>query len=86
MTSEDIEKTVQAICKKAGNTVAKLSDPAAFSHLVYEQARFHLSHLVGKEAIHKNMRWHEEVCLDKALNLLDKEINEAVAEVERRHA
>jgi hypothetical protein len=86
MTSEDIEKAIQAICKKAGNTVGKLAEPAAFSHLVYEQARFHLSHIVGKEAIHMNMRWHEEMFLEKALNLLDKEIEKAVAEAERRHA
>lgn len=86
MTSEDIERAIHAICKKAGNTVAKLSDPAAFSHLAYEQARFHLSHIVGKDALHSNQRWREEYCLDKALNLLDKEIKEAVAEAERRHA
>lgn len=86
MTSEDIEKAIVAICKKAGNTVAKLSDPAAFSHLAYEQARFHLSQLVGKEAIHMNMHWHKDDCLETALNLLDKEIEKSVAEVERRHA
>lgn len=86
MTSEDLEKAITAICKKAGHTVGHLSDPGAFSHLVYEQARFHLSHLVGKDAVHGVTAFHDPALYELALNQLDREIKKAVAEAERRHA
>jgi hypothetical protein len=84
MTNEEIEKAVSAICKKAGILVGQLAEPASFQHLAYEAARFHLSHLVGKEALHGNGQWHSPHCYEKALNMLDAEIKKALEEVTRR--
>ena len=83
MKSEEIEKAVSAICKKAGLLVGQLADPASFQHLVYESARFHISHLVGKDALHSNTAFHVPTCYELALNLLDSEIKKAVEEARR---
>lgn len=84
MTSEEIERSVATICKKAGLLVGQLKDPQNFDHLCYEAARFHLSHLVGKDALHGNTRWHDQACYERALNMLDEEIKQAKAEATRR--
>lgn len=84
MTAEEIGKSVNAICKKAGILVGQLADPQNFEHLVYEAARFHISHLVGVDAIHNNSDWHCDGLYQTALNQLDKEISKAKAEASRR--
>lgn len=84
MTGEEIEKAVNAICKKAGILVGQLANPENFEHLVYEAARFHLSHLVGKDAIHGNDTWRDDGLYQIALNQLDKEISKAKAEARGR--
>lgn len=84
MTSEEVERVVTAICKKAGLLVGQLASPQTFDHLVYEAARLHISHLVGKDAIHGNLKLHDPLHYEAALNLLDSEIKKAKAEAARR--
>ena len=84
MTSEEIERSIQAICKKAALLVGQLREPSNFEHLAYEAARFHLSHLVGKDAIHPNEKFHDPLYYEQALNLLDKEMKKAREEAGRR--
>ncbi len=83
-TSDEIGRSVASVCKKAGILVGQLADPASFHHLVYEQARFHISHLAGKEALHSDPYWVTEHAYNAALNQLDSEINKALGEGQRR--
>lgn len=84
MNSEDIVKAIHAVCKKAGMAVGQLTDPAAYQHLVYEQARYHLSHLVGKDALHADLKFHAQSFYEQALDLLEKEMKTGIEEVLRR--
>lgn len=84
MTSDEIGRAVAAVCKKAGILVGQLADPSSFHHLVYEQARFHISHLAGRASLHSDPHWVTDEGYTAALNMLDGEIKKALDEVTRR--
>src|SRR3954471_14447270 len=85
MTSEEIDRAIVTVCKKAAGLVGLLSDPSAYHHLIYEQARFHLSHLVGKDSLHGEASHQDQGLYEQAVDLLDNEIRKALAEAVRRH-
>ena len=84
MTQEEVSEALKVVYRKAVNAVGYLARPVADHCFIYEMARFHITHLVGPDAIHsEEASIRNPSALLEAIDHLSQELDRAAKEADK---